>query len=77
MSVAPVVTLATQRSTPVVRNRVLCVLVLAALVAALGLAFVSVAPNRLVSGTGVLGSVVMPERASYTSSPGSWLAFTI
>jgi osmoprotectant transport system permease protein len=53
VSVAPVVTLATQHSTPVVRNRVLCVLVLAALVAALGLAFVSVAPNRLVSGIGV------------------------
>ncbi len=53
MSVAPVVTLATQRSTPFVRNRVLCVLVLAALAAALGLAFVSVAPNRLVSGIGV------------------------
>jgi osmoprotectant transport system permease protein len=51
--VAPVVTLATQHSTPFVRNRVLCVLVLAALATALGLAFVSVAPNRLVSGTGV------------------------
>ncbi len=53
MSVAPVGTLATQGSTPVVRNRVLCVLVLAALAAALGLAFVSAAPNRLVSGTGI------------------------
>jgi osmoprotectant transport system permease protein len=36
-----------------VRNRVLFVLVLAALGAAVGLAFVSVAPNRLLSGTGV------------------------
>jgi hypothetical protein len=33
----------------VVRNRVLLALVLAAAAAALGLAFVSVAPNRLVS----------------------------
>jgi osmoprotectant transport system permease protein len=38
---------------PIVRNRVLLVIVLAALPAALGLAFISVAPNRLVSGTGV------------------------
>ena len=37
----------------VVRNRVLGVLVVAALAATLGLAFVSVAPNRLVSGSGV------------------------
>ncbi len=56
MSVAPVVTLAIEhsaRSAPFIRNRVLCVLVLAALAAALGMAFVSVAPNRLVSGSGV------------------------
>ena len=53
MSLSPVAALATRRTTPFVRNRVLGVLVLAALAAALGLAFVSVAPNRLVSGTGV------------------------
>jgi osmoprotectant transport system permease protein len=35
------------------RNRVLLVIVLVALAAAFGMAFVSVAPNRLVSGTGV------------------------
>ncbi len=39
--------------TPLVRNRVLLVIVLAALPAVMGLAFVSIAPNRLVSGTGV------------------------
>jgi osmoprotectant transport system permease protein len=38
---------------PLVRHRVLLVLLLAALPAVLGLAFVSVAPNRLVSGAGV------------------------
>ncbi len=38
---------------PPVHNRVLLAIVLAALVAAFGLAFVSVAPNRLVSGHGV------------------------
>jgi osmoprotectant transport system permease protein len=38
---------------PIVRLRVLLVLLLAALPAVLWLAFVSVAPNRLVSGAGV------------------------
>jgi osmoprotectant transport system permease protein len=42
-----------KQRTSLVRNRVLLLLVLAALPALLGLAFVSVAPNRLVSGTGV------------------------
>ncbi len=45
--IAPAAALAT------VHNRVLLTIVLAALVAAFGLAFVSVAPNRLVSGNGV------------------------
>jgi osmoprotectant transport system permease protein len=40
-------------ATPSVRNRVLLVIVLVGWLAALGMAFVSVAPNRLVSGTGV------------------------
>jgi osmoprotectant transport system permease protein len=56
VSAAPVAALAAEhsaRSAPWIRNRVLCVLVLAGLVLALGLAFVSVAPNRLVSGVGV------------------------
>lgn len=38
---------------PVVRNRVLLAIVLVALPAAAGMAFVSVAPNRLVSGQGL------------------------
>ena len=42
------------RQVAVVRNRVLAVLLVAALCAAFGLAFVTVAPNRLVSGTAVL-----------------------
>ena len=41
------------RAAVLVRNRVLLVLWLAALVAALVLAFVSVAPNRLTTGVGV------------------------
>ena len=42
-------------------NRVLAVLLLGALGAALGLAFLSVAPNRLVSGTGLgLGALLGP-----------------
>lgn len=56
MSVSPVPALATMQgatATPLVRNRVLLAIVLAMLLAAIGLAFVSVAPNRLVSGTGV------------------------
>jgi osmoprotectant transport system permease protein len=39
--------------TPLVRNRVLLAIVLVGWLAALGMAFVSVAPNRLVSGNGV------------------------
>ena len=56
MSAAPVAALAQGPGTParaVVRNRVLALLVAAALPAVFGLAFVSVAPNRLVSGIGV------------------------
>ena len=41
------------RAATIVRNRVLGVLLLAALATAFGLAFVSVAPNRLVSGAGL------------------------
>ncbi len=52
MTVAPAALAAAQR-TPAVHNRVLLVLVLAALLAAFTMPFVSVAPNRLVSGTGV------------------------
>lgn len=41
------------QAAPIVRNRVLLLLLLVALPALFALAFVSVAPNRLVSGTGV------------------------
>ena len=51
-----------------VRNRVLCMLVLAALCAAVGLAFVTVAPNRLVSGTAV------PLQALMGLAPWGWWA---
>ena len=51
-----------------VRNRVLCMLVLAALSAAVGLAFVTVAPNRLVSGTAV------PLQALMGLAPWGWWA---
>jgi osmoprotectant transport system permease protein len=48
---------------PAVHHRVLLVLCLLALPAALGLAFVSVAPNRLVSGAGVpLFELMSPAR---------------
>ena len=56
MSAAPVAALAIgqdSRAEALVRNRVLLLLWLAALVAALVLAFVSVAPNRLTTGVGV------------------------
>jgi len=47
-----------------VRNRVLLVLVILALAAAWGLAFLTVAPNRLVSGTAIpLAQVAEPWRA--------------
>ncbi|MES2959995.1 MAG: ABC transporter permease [Pseudomonadota bacterium] len=50
------------RTAPFIRNRVLLVLLLAAVLAAAGLAFVSVAPNRLVSGVGVrLHALTAPE----------------
>ena len=48
----------------VVKNRVLLVLVIGALWAAWSLAFVTVAPNRLLSGTAIpLAQVVLPWRA--------------
>jgi osmoprotectant transport system permease protein len=56
VSAAPVAALAIgqgSRAVAVVRNRVLLILWLAALVAAFGLAFVSIAPNRLTTGVGV------------------------
>lgn len=53
MTVAPAEVLAVVPRAPVIHNRVLLVLVLAALLASYGMAFVSVAPNRLVSGMGV------------------------
>jgi osmoprotectant transport system permease protein len=53
VSSIPAALAATPR-TPVIHNRVLLAIVLAALLAAFTMAFVSVAPNRLVSGNGVL-----------------------
>jgi osmoprotectant transport system permease protein len=53
VSAAPAATLAMTQRTPVVHNRVLLAIVLAAFVAAFAMSFVSVAPNRLVSGNGV------------------------
>ena len=47
------VALAVEQRTPVVHNRVLLAIMLSAWLAAFGMAFVSVAPNRLVSGSGV------------------------
>ncbi len=48
---------------PIVHNPVLLLLALFALPAAFGLAFVSVAPNRLVSGLGLaLVEIMNPER---------------
>lgn len=53
MTPAPASALATGPLTPAVRNRVLLAIVLAGWLAAVGMAFVSVAANRLVSGNGV------------------------
>ncbi len=50
---APAAALATGPLAPTVHNRVLLSIVVAALLAAAGMSFVSVAPNRLVSGSGV------------------------
>ncbi len=71
MSSSPVAALAMGqggRGWAFVRNRVLCMLVLAALSAAVGLAFVTVAPNRLVSGTAV------PLQALMGLAPWGWWA---
>jgi osmoprotectant transport system permease protein len=74
-SVAALATLARDAGSgvrPIVRNPVLLLLVLLALPAVLGLAFVSVAPNRLVSGVGVsLAEIMNPERlAQLTAATG-------
>lgn len=44
-----------------VKNRVLCALVLAGIAAALGLAFLTHAPNRLVAGTGISLAEIVSE----------------
>ena len=60
------------RRIAVVRNRVLAVLVVAALCAAFGLAFVTVAPNRLVSGTAV------PQHGLMVAAPWAmWAAAAV
>ena len=66
MKSSPVAALAIEHGTrglAFVRNRVLLALLVCALAAALGLAFLTVAPNRLVSGTGVaLGELLSGAR---------------
>lgn len=57
-----------------VKNRVLAVLVLVGLAAALGLPFLTHAPNRLVSGTGISLAQLVSETAG--RSIGSWLAWS-
>src|SRR3990167_7737727 len=61
-------------ATPVmglVKNRVLAVLVLAGLAAALGLPFLTHAPNRLISGTGISLAQLVSDMAG---RPLAWLA---
>ena len=58
----------------VVKNRVLCVLVLAGMAAALGLAFLTHAPNRLVSGTPIsLAQVLRSADGVQAEQAGAWL----
>ena len=54
-----------------VKNRVLAVLVLAGLAAALGLPFLTHAPNRLISGTGISLAQLVSDMAG---RPLAWLA---
>ena len=74
---SPVAALATAQGARVVHNRVLSVLLLAALAAVLGLAFVSVAPNRLVSGRGVPLHALMSDARLLLWLPAAALAGAI
>jgi osmoprotectant transport system permease protein len=65
------------RAAPIVRNRVLLTLVLAAIAAALGLAFVSVAPNRLVSGNGVPLRALMASGGHLLWLPAALLVLAV
>ena len=78
MSMAsPVAALATAQGARVVHNRVLSLLLLAALAAVLGLAFISVAPNRLMSGNGVLLSALMSDARHGLWLPAAALACAV
>ncbi len=79
MSAAPTVALTMVQRTPAVHNRVLLAIVLAALPAAFGMAFISVAANRLVSGSGVPLHGSMTDGVHALWLPAAWLlvaAFT-
>jgi osmoprotectant transport system permease protein len=65
------------RAVPWIRNRVLGLLLLAALPALSGLAFVSVAPNRLVSGTGIALPGLMGAGGLALLMPAAVLALAI
>lgn len=58
-----------------VKNRVVAVLVLAGLVAALGLPFLTQAPNRLAAGTGIPLAQLVSATAG--RPVGSWLAWLV
>ena len=77
MSLSPVQALATQRvdrSGGLVSNRVLLLLWCAAAGAAFGLAFITVAPNRLVSGVGFALPALPPQATSVLVVPAAfWL----
>jgi len=60
-----------------VRNRVLCALVVAGVAAALGLAFVTVAPNRLVSGTGITLPGLLVGARALLLLPAAWLMLAV
>ena len=74
---SPVAALAMAQGARVVHNRVLLLLLLAALSAALGLAFISVAPNRLVSGTGVPLHALMSDARLLLWLPAAGLACAV
>jgi osmoprotectant transport system permease protein len=74
---SPVQALAMAQGARVVHNRVLLLLLLAALVAALGSAFVSVAPNRLLSGSGVALHGLMSDARYLLWLPATALACAV
>ena len=80
MSSSPVAALAIEhgaRGPAFVRNRVLLALLVCALAAALGLAFLTVAPNRLVSGTGVALHELLTGTRLALGLPGAGLLLAV